>query len=119
MASYAAPNSMIEDAELVVSELLANAVEHGRADGVEVVLCRRTPQCWEIEVTGGSASLWVGPRSADAWELSDAGSVSGRGLGLVRRLMSDIDVSDVKGLIRVTGSLRDGCESGSDRRTEQ
>ena len=78
------------DAQLVTSELVTNAIEHGTGD--QVTVCVHVGGA-DVEVTVESIgpSPDVGP--ADQWRLADAESIDGRGLGIVRAVASDIAVT--------------------------
>ncbi|MCB0966566.1 MAG: ATP-binding protein [Ilumatobacter sp.] len=81
--------AVLDDIQLIVSELFTNAVEHGSADSVEVVLA----------VSGGIVSVTVDSRGptpgvgpASEWAVADPEALNGRGLGIVRQLADELVV---------------------------
>lgn len=85
-----ARDEVIADFQLVVSELAANAIEHGTGDDVVVEVDATRPAWWEVTVSSTSAGTRLGP--ARDWTIAGADAGSGRGLGIVRRLMDDVRV---------------------------
>jgi serine/threonine-protein kinase RsbW len=82
MAGLSVPDEDLEDARLVVSELVGNAVRHAQplADGTVQVAWAAGPRGIDIAVTDGGAR--TAPERVDAG-VSD---VSGRGLSIVESL---------------------------------
>lgn len=76
------PEQLVRDAEIVVSELLTNAMRHARplADGTLRVRWKISPESVEVEVTDGGGSTVPAPRPPTAW------NTWGRGLRVVRTL---------------------------------
>ncbi|MEV8593391.1 ATP-binding protein [Streptomyces sp. NPDC052013] len=87
---HTAPTSgaQVEDAELVVSELVTNAVRYGGGDCRLRVAVSDRQVC--IEVSDGSPAL---PRIRP----STAQDESGRGLAMVRQLAQRVDVTPTAG----------------------
>lgn len=84
------PAAVADDALLVVSELVTNAVLHGGDGGAEEVVSLRIEHCGDelvVEVTDGTSS----PARLKTAGASETG---GRGLLLVTRLANDWGVSD-------------------------
>lgn len=81
---------VIADFELVVSELAANAIEHGTGRDVTVEVDGSRTSWWEVTVSSASAGRSVG--AARNWAIAPAEAGSGRGLGIVRRLMDDVSI---------------------------
>lgn len=80
---------IVDAAEIVVSELVANAVEHGPANPVEV-LARRLDGVYLLVVSQeGSAGELPDP---SAWVMPDPSSSRGRGLPIVAALTDWADV---------------------------
>lgn len=77
------PVGMVEDARLLTSELVANAVEHAAADGVVEVRMELSEERLRVEVyDDGEGFDWV-PRRSDAgnergWGLHFTDSVASR-----------------------------------------
>lgn len=76
------PNPVVEDALLLVSELVTNAVRHGRPS-IEITL-RITPERLRIEVRDGGEALPVVPRGQPSVDRP-----TGRGLLIVAATASD------------------------------
>lgn len=93
--------TVVEEAETVVSELVANAVRHARAlhDGSVRVHWEVKGDVVEVEVTDGGGPTV--PRPAPRRE----GSVSGRGLRIVRSLAHEWGVRDERSGRTVWASL--------------
>lgn len=84
-----------DDMQLIVSELMSNAVEHAEPARVEIVLTEN-----EVEVSVVAVGAPRLPPIA-LWELPPANAVRGRGLGIVRRVASALDLEQTDGSIRV------------------
>jgi anti-sigma regulatory factor (Ser/Thr protein kinase) len=103
------PDDVIADLRLVVSELVANVLEHGGgAEGLTLDLTIRARDV-DVQVTGHGDRRRLPP--CDEWCLPPATKCSGRGLALVRRLArlvavdGDDAVRERDGWIAVTASL--------------
>jgi len=82
---------VVEDMELVTSELVTNAVVHGGRGSIGVEVDTES----EVVVTvsnAGSATL-IPP--IDMWRTASPMAPSGRGLGIVRRLCDDVAVLEL------------------------
>ena len=81
---------MIDEAEIVVSELVSNAIRHARplADGNLRVHWKVKGGVVEVEVTDGGSESTAAPGPAD-----DLGAV-GRGLRIVRSLAHEWGVTE-------------------------
>lgn len=103
------PDDLIEDLRLVVSELVANVLEHGGGpDGLTLDLTIRERDV-DVHVVGHGDRRGLPPR--EEWCIPPATQCSGRGLALVRRLArwvavdGDDAVRERDGWIAVTASL--------------
>jgi anti-sigma regulatory factor (Ser/Thr protein kinase) len=85
-----APTKVISDYALVVSELVTNIIEHGDGSNMVISLDVADPDWWEVEVVGTSATSPSTLLQPDTWTVASADKASGRGLGIVRRLMDEI-----------------------------
>lgn len=98
LTEHGARRDLIEDAELVLSELVTNAIQHGADDDVEVSWQLRGGRLRLSVLDGGGSSgdLVAGDAPADA--------LSGRGLAIVDCLCERWSV-DRDGGTRVTADL--------------
>jgi anti-sigma regulatory factor (Ser/Thr protein kinase) len=96
LADVGVPGEVLDDVEVVVSELLGNAVRYARpiAGGVLLVGWRAMDDVIEVRVTDGGSGRVVEVREMPT--LSD----SGRGLRIVERLSTDWGVIDHVGGLR-------------------
>ena len=83
------PSDVSADAQLVLSELVTNAIEHGRSGPVVVAIDRREGDV-VVTVESVGAAPRVGP--PDEWRVAEAHEVTGRGLGIVRAVADSVDV---------------------------
>lgn len=78
------------DLQLVVSELVTNAVQYGTESPIAVAV-GYDPGAAFVAVTNTSAvTSAVGPVST--WNISDVRQLDGRGLGIVRAIADDVSV---------------------------
>lgn len=81
----------ISEFELIVSELVANAVEHG--DGGDVVVRLDASDAeWLVLTIVSGISATTPPLDPASWTVAGALQAAGRGLGIVRELAQKIDV---------------------------
>jgi anti-sigma regulatory factor (Ser/Thr protein kinase) len=105
-----APAPVVDDLQLVVSELAANAIEHGTGDELWIEVDGTQRRWWEVAVTSGldasrdAARL----RAAREWAIAPTEASSGRGLGIVRRLMDDVSIERQHDRLVVRCRLRRG-----------
>jgi anti-sigma regulatory factor (Ser/Thr protein kinase) len=83
------PDDVAADLQLIVSELFTNAVQYGASRHVSVTVDVRPDEAG-VTVDSGSAAPDVGP--VDTWRVADETEISGRGLGIVRRLADVVRV---------------------------
>ena len=102
--------SVVDDLQLIVSELFTNAIEHGSSDAVEVAVTQR-PDHVSVAIDSSGPTPGVGP--ATEWRVADAEALSGRGLGIVRHLADDLVVERDGDEFKVTAtlSLRQSCDA--------
>jgi serine/threonine-protein kinase RsbW len=95
------PEPLLDDVEVVVSELMGNAVRHARpiAGGVLLVGWRVSDDELTIRVTDGGSVKRIEPR--DSSPMAD----SGRGLHIVERLASTWGVTDHAGSLRTVWAV--------------
>ncbi len=95
LAQRGVPAGLVADVELVTSELVTNALHHGRRGDdhpgvVGVVIRIRPDRDVSVTVTNAGPAGAIPPVSS--WRIPSDPVVSGRGLGIVRRLCADVVV---------------------------
>lgn len=106
LRSHGVGASIIGDFQLVVSELTANAIEHGNGSDVVVLVDLADPAWWAISVGGGVDGSVKHLLDPELWTVASSHLGSGRGLGIVRHLMDRVDVSLDEGCLRIRCLLR-------------
>lgn len=86
------------DLELAASELVTNAVEHGGGDPLELSVSSDGAAV-ALEVISHGGADQVGPSSE--WQVADIGSVTGRGLGIVRAVSDRVTVRRAHGTLSI------------------
>jgi anti-sigma regulatory factor (Ser/Thr protein kinase) len=103
------PPDVSSSLQLIVSELVSNAVEHNDARTITVeVDCR--PEDAVVVVRGGGTAADVGP--AAGWQVAPSSALSGRGLGIVRELADEIVVDEHDGELVITARVAFDAERG-------
>ena len=110
MARHRVPTAIIDDIELLASELVTNAIIHPRPDvgrpavHVHVALS----DVVEVVVVNHGSAESIPP--VERWAPAPPTAVSGRGLGIVRRLCDDVTVeqSASRAVITCRRRLPDG-----------
>ena len=85
-----APQEAVSDLMLATSELVTNAFEHGSPQPVRLTVRSDGEEASITVVSGGDAS---GVPEVESWTTARADRISGRGLGIVREIADDIDVT--------------------------
>lgn len=100
-------DELIEDAQIVVTELVTNAFRHARTlpDGTMRVRWKVRPESLEVEVTDGGSSTAALPAPLGVWR------DSGRGLRVVRALAHEWGSGEDR-----TGHVVWACLGGPSRR---
>lgn len=83
------PDEVSADLQLIVSELFTNAVQYGASSTVSVTV-EVGPDEAGVTVDSGSSAPDVGP--IQTWRVASEDEISGRGLGIVRRLADVVRV---------------------------
>jgi anti-sigma regulatory factor (Ser/Thr protein kinase) len=90
LGNHGATRSVLDDFELVVGELTANAIEHGDGANLYVTVDFTDARWWDVEISGSSGEVDEGMHDPGQWRIADPEAESGRGLGITRALMDDI-----------------------------
>ncbi len=101
LAEVGVPDPVLDDVEVVVSELMGNSVRHARAiaGGVLLVGWRVADGEVSLRVTDGGSSRRIEPREPSA--MAD----SGRGLHIVERLCRAWGVTEHAGALRTVWAV--------------
>lgn len=101
LAAEHLPDPLLDDVEVVLSELMGNAVRHARpiAGGVLLVGWRIADDELTLRVTDGGSVKRIEPRESSP--MSD----SGRGLHIVERLVTAWGVTDHAGSLRTVWAV--------------
>ena len=96
------PDDVAADAQLITSELVTNAIEHGVGGPVTIAVHRRSDA---VAVTVESVGPAPDVGAVDEWLMPDADEITGRGLGIVRAVAQDVSVDRSPGRLVITASL--------------
>lgn len=99
LARYRDDDGLVKDLELMSSELVTNAIEHGGGDEVDVIVACDGDRV-HLSVTSRGNLDQVDP--AATWTVADVDSLTGRGLGIVRALADRVNVSREAGALTIT-----------------
>jgi anti-sigma regulatory factor (Ser/Thr protein kinase) len=91
-------DDLVADLELVMSELVTNAIEHGDGHMVDMAVACDGHDV-QVSVTSHSGAGSVEP--SDRWQVAEASSITGRGLGIVRALADTIEVWHRSGQLQI------------------
>ncbi len=90
------------DAQLIVSELVTNAVEHGQGGSVVVELhLNGTHVAVVVESTGPSPNVG----DVSEWHVAPVDQISGRGLGIIRSVADHVEIIRQDGRLVISASL--------------
>ena len=91
LVAHAVPPPVADDVRLVASELITNAIVHGRPTGaIDVEVALRPPAEVVLQVSNDGPVERIPP--VDEWGPAPAFALAGRGLGIVRRLCDAVEV---------------------------
>lgn len=90
---------VVNDYRLAISELVTNVVEHGGAELLDVRV-RASSTWWDVAVVGGR-SLPGELATPEGWLVAAPFDRSGRGLGIVRHVMDQIQIDSDDGRLCV------------------
>ncbi len=99
LAESGAEPSDVADVVLVVGELVTNVIEHTPGARHVVVGVGSTGDTWTLEVASPAPDPTALVWSPEAWAVADQRAASGRGLGIVARLMDEVSTSARDGQI--------------------
>jgi|SRR6478672_9558435 len=114
LADLGVPSMVIDDLELVTSELVTNAIVHPRPNVRPNVVHVHLDVSDEIamSVTNVGSAAAIPP--VEAWQPASPGAMSGRGLGIVRRLCDEVAVEQ-RGDLAVVSCWRHLPDGGAMR----
>lgn len=101
----AARNSVVDNVGLIVSELVTNAIQHGDGSAIAVSIDHRSDTHLMVTVNSGVAANRP-PLDPANWMAAPHDQPSGRGLGIVRHLADDTELTLVAGRLGITCRLR-------------
>ncbi len=90
---------VVRDLQLIASELFSNAIEHGDNTTVRLDVTV-SHDVAGVSVHSRGVTTQIGP--AAEWHVSDPDAVTGRGLGIVRRLADDVIVEREDDVVTIT-----------------
>lgn len=100
-----APEAVVGDYRLMVSELASNAIQHGAGSELTVIVNDSDPPWWDVAVVCTAAATTQLPPPQE-WRVADGQQGSGRGLGIVRKLADDVIVGVCGHLISIRCRIR-------------
>ena len=92
LAERGVPTTIIDDIELVTSELVTNAIIHPRPDDGSAAVRVRVVLDDAVEVVVANHGSVATIPPVEHWAPAPPFALSGRGLGIVRRLCDDVTV---------------------------
>ena len=101
LRAHGAATSLVTDYALAVSELATNIIEHGDGSNLVIFLDVADSEWWGMEVVGGASTAPSHVLEPASWTVAGADELSGRGLGIVRHLMDEIDTDSTENQIRI------------------
>ena len=87
-----ASDRIVNDFELIVSELVTNSVQYGNGSEIVVGVDAVTVGWYAVSVSSG-VERQMPPLDPRSWTVADAEMRNGRGLGIVRTLTDDVSVA--------------------------
>jgi len=96
-------DAVASDAQLIASELVTNAIEHG-VGGPVTMAVHLGDDVVSLTVESIGPAPNVG--AVEEWRLAGVDEITGRGLGIVRAVADDVSVSRSPGRLVITASLK-------------
>jgi anti-sigma regulatory factor (Ser/Thr protein kinase) len=93
------PATVSSDLQLLASELVTNAIEHGASGSVFVEVTADDERAG-LAVHSTGPSPGVGP--VDSWAVADAEAITGRGLGIVKAIADVVEMRQSRDALVVT-----------------
>ena len=104
------PDDVAMEVELMASELVTNAIEHGTPGTLPIsITTTRNDQQASITVASWGRSAGVGP--VTEWQIAAQGQSTGRGLGIVRAIADEIEVVQSVENLTITARRTFPCSS--------
>jgi anti-sigma regulatory factor (Ser/Thr protein kinase) len=100
------PHAVTADLVLATSELVTNAIEHGRSTSV-LLTARVDGSHASVSIRSGGAIDHLADVSS--WRTAAPDRLNGRGLGIVRALADNVDVQRAGDEVEITVSKRLGA----------
>ena len=101
-----ASDAVVDDCRLVISEMVANVVEHGDGTGLDVCVDLDVAAHWVVTVECAASTSASALSDSARWTLADPSHVSGRGLAIVRSLVDQIAITSTDGRLTFLCLLR-------------
>ena len=96
-----APPGVVADIEIIASELLTNAVEHGPPGPLSIAVVRHDST---VSLTVDSPRPDPHLPAPETWAMADVNEITGRGLAIVRRLADDVSVDQTATSLSITAT---------------
>ena len=106
-------DGFVADLVLVTSELVTNAVEHGRDDEVHLVLADDGFQSTLTVTSRAAEPAFATVGDGSGWNVAEPTSLTGRGLGIVRSLVDEVAVGRTGDRLTITVTKRRPDEARS------
>lgn len=111
LRDHGVPSMIVDDLELVTSELVTNAIVHpAEADGQSAVVRLEVEMSDTVEITVSNVGAAGAIPTIEHWKPAPPLAVSGRGLGIVMRLCDEVAVEQngEQAVVRCWRRLPDG-----------
>lgn len=96
-----APPGVVADLEIIASELLTNAVEHGPPGPLSIAIDHHDST---VSLTVDSPRPDTDLLAAETWSMAGVEEITGRGLAIVRRLADDVSVDQTATSLSITAT---------------
>lgn len=96
-----APAAVTDDVQLIASELITNAIQHG-PHGPATLRVERDAGVIQLTVESLRPEDAIGP--TDSWRMPAAHDIAGRGLAIVRRVADELVVHRTDKFVAITAT---------------